>query len=101
MTEGDILNTLDEIYENENVTEEKIVTNEKQKSKTTIKNYNTEHNSLIKKSEEIDDIQQPYTGMLTGLKKLDKRKYTVLNSEKQVVSGLVVQNVLCYTIKVS
>lgn len=81
MAEDDILNTLEEIYENEN-DGNKIVTKENST------NCNIDYIDRIKKSPEINSVQS-HTGVLAGLKKSDKRKFTVLNPEKQVVSGLV------------
>lgn len=86
MTENDILSTLEEIYENEKVS---TITNEKHKLKKSITNKN---NEIIEKmlSPEIDEITAESETPIV-FTQLTKRKYTtVINSEKQVVSGLVI-----------
>ncbi|XP_026814231.1 exonuclease 1 isoform X1 [Rhopalosiphum maidis] len=84
VTEDDILNTLDEIYENEKVSEKcDIITEEKHKSTKSayLKDCKITNESL--KSEfNIDENESP-----SFLKQLTKRKYTVIDPDVQIVSG--------------
>lgn len=84
MTEDDILTTLEEIYEDEKVSEE-YETDDKEKhhSKKSISNKGKK--ILVS---EIDDIIAE-NEEFSSCKKLTKRKHTVIDSEKQIVSGLV------------
>lgn len=91
VTENDILSTLEEIYENEKVSKNKTITNEKHQLKKSITNKN---NEIIEKvlSPEIDEITAKNEAPIV-FTQLTKRKYnTIINSEKQVVSGLVFIN---------
>lgn len=88
MTEDDIINTLEEIYEDEKVLDE-TVANNKHESKNSI---------LKKECKIIENILVPdicdviaTNEVPTGFKQLAKRKCTVIDSEKQIVSGLVIK----------
>lgn len=85
MTDDDIMDTLEEIYKNEEMSEkDEIVTKDKHQSKSAkmIENVLTP---------EFDNLTAE---MSTGFTQLTKRKYTILNSEKQVLSGLVIKIII-------
>ncbi|XP_025193704.1 exonuclease 1 isoform X2 [Melanaphis sacchari] len=84
VTEDDILNTLDEIYENEKVLEKcDIITKEKHKSiKSTYSKDCKITDKLFNSKLDIDENESP-----SFLKQLSKRKYTVIDPDVQIVSG--------------
>ncbi|KAF0766292.1 Uncharacterized protein FWK35_00009101 [Aphis craccivora] len=83
VTEDDILNTLDEIYENEKVSEKCDIAEEKHKStkSTYIKDCKVT-DELFKSELDTDENESP-----SFLKQLTKRKYTVIDPDVQIVSG--------------
>lgn len=80
MTENDILNTLEEIYNNEEVSDKDIIITKDQSKSDIIIN-----NVLTPEFDNNCTVEIP-----TVFTQLTKRKSTVLNSEKQIVSGLVI-----------
>lgn len=84
MTEEEVLSTLEEIYTSENATEE----NEANVKKNTLLKKSKKHEDIIENNvltPEIDDIVvENETPSI--FKQSTKRKYTVINPEKQVVS---------------
>lgn len=86
MTEDIVLSTLEEIYTNEKMSEENEI-NSKQNSLFE-KSMSKKHEEIIEKyvlTPEIDDIVvENETPNI--FKQSTKRKYTVINPEKQVVS---------------
>lgn len=97
MTEDDILNTLDEIYENENILKKcDIISEEKHQSTKSPSTQGCEiKNKLFKPESDAEENESP-----SFLKKLTKRKYTVIDPDVQVVSRLVIKFVLNYSSKV-
>lgn len=87
MTEEDILNTLEEIYTNEKISEVDDDIDTKKKTQST---YHKDH-AIIENyilTPEIDNITvENETPNI--FKQSTKRKYTVINPEKQIISGLV------------
>jgi len=91
VTENDILSTLEEIYTNEKLTEEnKFNSKEKFKAKKSMSNNDCEVIENIL-TPEIDDIIEENESPCV-FKQSAKRKYTVINTEKKIVSGLVIKN---------
>ncbi|KAE9535858.1 hypothetical protein AGLY_007759 [Aphis glycines] len=83
VTEDDILNTLDEIYENEKVSEKCDIAEEKHKStKSTYLKDCKVTDELFKSELDTDKNESP-----SFLKQLTKRKYTVIDPDVQIVSG--------------
>lgn len=96
MTEDDILSTLDEIYENENILEKSdIITEEKHQStkSPSIKDCKIK-DKLFKRESDTEENESP-----SFLKQLTKRKYTVIDPDVQIVSGLVIKILLNYSSK--
>jgi len=95
VTEDDILNTLDEIYENEKVSEKCDIAEEKHKStkSTYIKDCKVT-DELFKSELDTDENESP-----SFLKQLTKRKYTVIDPDVQIVSGLVIKILLIHSSK--
>lgn len=88
MTEDDILSTLDEIYENENILEKCDVTTEEKYNSTQsppIKDCQIK-DKHFKQDSDTEENESP-----SFLKQLSKRKYTVIEPDVQVVSGLVIK----------
>jgi len=88
VTEDDILNTLEEIYENENILEKcDSITEEKHQSTKSpcTKDYKIK-NKLFKEETDAEENESP-----SFLKQLTKRKYTVIDPDVQIVSGLVIK----------
>lgn len=84
VTEDDILSTLDEIYENENILEKSdIITEEKHQStkSPSIKDCKIK-DKLFKRESDTEENESP-----SFLKQLTKRKYTVIDPDVQIVSG--------------
>lgn len=82
VTDDDIMGTLEEIYKNEEMSEkDEIVTKDIEQTKS-VKNVLTP---------EFDNFTAE---MSTGSTQMSKRKYTILDSEKQVLSGLVIQIII-------
>lgn len=95
MTEDDILNTLDEIYENEKVSEKCDIAKEKHNStKSTYLKDCKVTDKLFKSELDTDENDSP-----SFLKQLTKRKYTVIDPDVQIVSGLVIQILLIHSSK--
>lgn len=94
MTEDDILNTLDEIYENEDILEKcDSITEEKHQLE---KSPSTKDCKIKNKPEsDAEENESP-----SFLKQLTKRKYTVIDPDVQIVSGLVIKFLLNYSSKV-
>lgn len=93
MTEDDILNTLDEIYENENTLEKSNVNAEEKYNSTqssSIKDCKMK-DSHFKQESDTEENESP-----SFLKQLTKRKYTVIDPDVQIVSGLVIKILLNY-----
>lgn len=88
MTEDDILSTLDEIYENENILEKCDVTTEEKYNSTQSPSIKDKH---FKQDSDSEENESP-----SFLKQLTKRKYTVIDPDVQVVSGLVIKILLNY-----
>lgn len=89
VTEDDILSTLEEMYTNEKIFEGKETNSiDKNQAKKSISKKDCE---IITKvlTPEIDNIKVEIESP-SIFKKSTKRKYTVLNTEKQIVSGLVI-----------
>jgi len=89
VTEDDILNTLEEIYENEKVSDQcDIITNKKHQS--TKLTYTKGFRVTDKDSEPELDTEENESPSF--LRKLSKRKYTVIDPDVEIVSGLVIKN---------
>ncbi|XP_050531587.1 exonuclease 1 isoform X2 [Daktulosphaira vitifoliae] len=85
VNESDILNTLEEIYETEKTEINPVL---KIKKSPIMKSERNNEHFLININTKLNSKNKEYEPeVLTGLKKLAKRKYTVLNTEKEVVSG--------------
>jgi len=95
VTEDDILNTLDEIYENENILEKcDIISGEKHQSTESTQDSKIK-NKHFKSESDSEENESP-----SFLKQLTKRKYTVIDPDVQVVSRLVIKIVLNHSSKV-
>lgn len=92
MTEDDILNTLDKIYENEKISEKCDIAEEKHKS--TKLTYLKDSDEVFKSELDTDEYESP-----SFLKQLTKRKYTVIDPNVQIVSGLVIKILLIHSSK--
>lgn len=88
MTETDILTTLKEIYAEEIISEEN-----KQKNKRQCKAEKSVLDNDFEKilTPDIDDVVEENESPCV-FKQSAKRKYTVINTEKKVISGLVIKN---------
>lgn len=89
VTEDDILTTLEEIYEDEKESKE-YKTDDEEK-------YHLKKSKLIRDKKilvsEIDNVTAQ-DEEFSNFKQLTKRKHTVIDSEKQIVSGLVIKTIL-------
>jgi len=96
VTEDDILNTLDEIYENESILEKcDISTEEKHQSTKSPSTKNCKiKDKLFKRELDAEENESP-----SFLKQLTKRKYTVIDPDVQIVSGSVIEILLNYSSK--
>lgn len=91
MTEEDILNTLEEIYTNEKISEVDDFDTKKKTQSTYHKDNTVIENYIL--TPEIDNITvENETPNI--FKQSTKRKYTVINPEKQIISGLVIKIIL-------
>jgi len=96
VTEDDILNTLDEIYENENILGKCDITEEKHQSTKSPSTKDCKFkNKLFKAESDAEENESP-----SFLKQLTKRKYTVIDPNVEIVSGLVIKILLNYSFKV-
>lgn len=82
MTEDDIISTLEEIDENEKNSNDTVV-HEKHESKKSKKDSKIIEKILVPEIGNVTTANE----MPTAFKQLSKRKCTVIDSEKQVVSG--------------
>lgn len=91
MTENEILSTLEEIYIDEKMSEEnKFNSTEKCKATKPKSNNNCEIIEKIITPETDNSVEENESPSI--FKQSTKRKYTVINMEKKIVSELVIKN---------
>lgn len=91
MNENDILTTLEEIYENEKLSDDKCNIKKIQELNNFSPTKNNKDCEMIEKVliSKIDDVITDHETS-SVFEHLNKRKCTFINPEKQVVSGLVI-----------